>query len=62
MTPPPPAPSDGGIGRGIVVVAVILLLVVVGAIWYAANSQDDSPDVTISVPSGDPGTETTISP
>lgn len=42
--------------------ALVLVVVVIVAIWYSRSIPADDPGVTVSVPTGDPGTETTISP
>ena len=65
MTPPPFRPvDDGRLGVGTIVAAIVLVLIVAGAIWYfnASGGSDGLSDVTVTAPSGDPGTETTILP
>jgi hypothetical protein len=55
--------DDGRVGRGTLIAAVMLVIVVVLAVWYAnSGSRDSDPEVTVTINTDDPGTETTIAP
>jgi len=63
VTSPPIRPvDDGRLSAGTIIAAIVLILIMAGAIWYfnASGGGDDFPNVTVTAPSGDPGTETTI--
>jgi len=55
--------DDGRVGRGTLIAAAILVIVVVLAIWYAnSGNRNSDPEVTVTINTEDPGTETTIAP